>query len=120
MFNSVHVKLLRQSAMLSKVLLAALHLETRATGQAEALMAPVHARAAALCKLYSLAPGGGDVPLAMSIGSAATLGSQRLILCDPIARRLHMRLSLNVATDDLLYVLAADETLPEALRNQIK
>lgn len=43
--------------------------------------------------------------VAQCISAAASLGAKRIILADAAGRRLHMRLTLNVPSDDVRQVL---------------
>lgn len=42
------------------------------------------------------------------VSAAASLGAKRIILAEPAKRRLCMRLTLNVATDDVRQVLQSE------------
>ncbi len=46
------------------------------------------------------------------VAAAGRLAAKRVILADAAAKRLAMRLSLNISTDDLVFALKKDETVP--------
>lgn len=70
-------------------------------------MENVHTRLEGLCQGHS-EPG---VVIGEAVAAAAGLGSKRLILADPGAKRLYMRMSLNVPVDDLSHVLKHEESI---------
>ncbi len=46
------------------------------------------------------------------VAAAGRLAAKRVILADAAARRLTMRLSLNISTDDLVFALKKDQVVP--------
>ena len=71
-------------------------------------MENVHTRLEGLCQGHSEA----RVSIGEAVAAATRLGSKRLILADPGARRLYMRMSLNMPVDDLSHVLKHEESIP--------
>ncbi|CAL8469764.1 g9306 [Coccomyxa elongata] len=108
MFRAVHMRLLGNVCRLEKILLAALVIETRATGRSDAVLRGVATRMQQLCSARGEPePYCGDV-----VSAAVRLGAKRLILAGPGAHRLAMRLALNVSTDDVVTVLKSETTIP--------
>lgn len=103
-FNSPSSCMLQESSFLEQILLIALLLEIRQTGKCEVSMSDVADRINILCT---------DSPpsYASVLASAMSLASRRLVLCSPGMHRTRMKISLNVPTDDLMYVLTNDQAL---------
>ncbi|KAK9805893.1 hypothetical protein WJX73_002145 [Symbiochloris irregularis] len=114
MFGSAHMRLLRASPLLDKVLLAALLLETKATGRVDAVLTNVARRVEEILtgrlELSSLST--NDV-----VACASRLATQRLLLADCPSTRQLMRLSLNVPQADVVHVLTEDSSGMPWMRN---
>ena len=81
-------------------------LQTNA-GHTDVMLESVYNRLEGLCQGHSeVSVSVGDV-----VAAACRLGSIRLILCDAAAKRLYMRLSLNVPVDDLSHVLKNEDSI---------
>ena len=78
-----------------------------ASGHTDVIMDNVHMRLEGLCTGHSEA----KVSIGEAVAAAVRLGSKRLILADPGAKRLYMRMSLNMPVDDLSHVLKHEETI---------
>ncbi len=76
-------------------------------GHTDVMMENVHVRLEGLCQGHSEP----SVPIGAAVAAAARLGSKRIILADPGAKRLYMRMSLNVPVDDLSHILKHEETV---------
>lgn len=76
-------------------------------GHTDVVMENVHTRLEGLCQGHSEP----SVSIGDTVAAGARLGSKRLILADPGAKRLYMRMSLNVPVDDLSHVLKHEETI---------
>ncbi|KAL4434835.1 hypothetical protein ABPG77_005362 [Micractinium sp. CCAP 211/92] len=109
MFNTGHVKMLRESCRLERLLLAAVYLETNSSGRAECVLQDAWERLRVLCSQNCEAQA---YDFASVVERAAELGAKRLLICDPGARRVRAKVALNVPTSDLLMVLADDPDLP--------
>ncbi|KAL3142669.1 hypothetical protein ABBQ38_002975 [Trebouxia sp. C0009 RCD-2024] len=107
MFQATHMQMMRNCCRLEKMLLASIHMESRAKGHTEVMMEDVHRRLEGLCQGHSEP----QVSIGDAVAAAARLGSKRLLLADPASKRLYMRVSLNVPVDDLSHVLKHDETI---------
>ncbi|PRW61222.1 Origin recognition complex subunit 1 [Chlorella sorokiniana] len=108
MFNTGHMKLLREGCRLDKLLLAAIYLETVSSGNPECLLADVWERLRLLAS-YNQEPA---YDFAAVLERAAELGAKRLIICDPGARRVRVKVALNVASNDVCSALSRDAELP--------
>ena len=102
------MKLMAASSRLERLLLAAMHLEARYSGRAEALLEAVGDRLDQLCA----ANNEPKYPFTAVLECAVALGSSRLLLCEPGHKRLKAKIALNVPVNDLLYVLTNDADLP--------
>ncbi|KAL4423946.1 hypothetical protein ABPG75_001247 [Micractinium tetrahymenae] len=109
MFNTGHVKMLREACRLERLLLAAVYLETNSSGRAECMLQDAWERLRLLCSQNCEAQG---YDFASVVERAAELGAKRLLICDPAARRVRAKVALNVPTSDLLMVLTDDPDLP--------
>lgn len=109
MFNTGHVRLLREACRLERLVLAAIYLETSSSGRAECLLGDVWERLRVLCSQNCEAQ---RYDFGSVLERAAELGSKRLIICDPAVRRLRAKVALNVATNDLTMMLTIDAELP--------
>lgn len=98
----------QQGTPLERLLLAAVHLETRFGGRAEVGVGAV------LARLRSMLSAAGQEPVATgaALEAGQALAAARLLLCDAPARRLKARVVLNMPAPELLYVLTADEEMP--------
>ena len=77
-------------------------------GRPEAQLAQVATRVNMLCEVHAKP----RVSIGDCAAAALRLGAKRLLLTDPGARRLHMRIALNMPLDDAVYILHNDETFP--------
>lgn len=109
MFNTGHVKMLRESCRLERLLLAAVYLETNSSGRAECVLQDAWERLRLLCSQNCEAQ---SYDFASVVERAAELGAKRLLICDPGVRRVRAKVALNVPTSDLLMVLTDDPDLP--------
>ena len=75
------------------------------TGLQEARMAPVAERVLDMCASHSEP----QPHVFQCVSAAASLASKRVILADPAARRLRMRLGLNVPVDDARQALQSGD-----------
>ncbi|KAA6424992.1 MAG: origin recognition complex subunit 1-like [Trebouxia sp. A1-2] len=107
MFQATHMQMMRNCCRLEKMLLAAVLMESRARGHTDVMMENVHVRLEGLCQGHSEP----NVAVGAAVAAATRLGSKRLILADPGAKRLYMRMSLNVPVDDLSHILKHEDTI---------
>ncbi|KAL0033288.1 hypothetical protein WJX77_001908 [Trebouxia sp. C0004] len=107
MFQATHMQMMRNCCRLEKMLLASVLMESRARGHTDVMMENVHVRLEGLCQGHSEP----SVAIGAAVAAAVRLGSKRLILADPGAKRLYMRMSLNVPVDDLSHILKHEETI---------
>lgn len=103
-FNTPHTNMVRESSKLERLLLAAIHLESRYTGRLEVVLENVANRLTSLCDNKS-------PPFMAVLHCAVSLAARRIILCDGGHRRLKANVALNVPSDDLIFVLIDDEEL---------
>ncbi len=107
-FATLYFRFIRECCRLERLILAAVHLEARYSGRAEATLDAVADRLAALC-----ADNGEEAyPFAVVLERAVGLGAKRLLLCDPGRKRLGAKVALNVPDADLLLALRDDAELP--------
>jgi origin recognition complex subunit 1 len=103
-FNTPHTNMVRESSKLERLLLAAIHLESRYTGRLEVVLENVANRLTGLCD--NKAP-----PFMAVLQCAVSLAARRIILCDGGHKRLKANVALNVPSDDLIFVLINDGEL---------
>jgi origin recognition complex subunit 1 len=115
-FNTLHVKIMEASSRLERLVLAALHLESRFTGRPEALLEAVADRLDQLCMANNEPRYSFSAVLQCTVG----LGAARLLLCDPGHKRLKAKVALNVPVNDLLYVLTKDNAELPWLAERLK
>ena len=96
--------MVRASSKLARLVLAAIYLEVRFTGQCEVVLGNVASRLTPM--LDNKAP-----PFTSVLCCAVSLCSSKLILCDGAHRRLKAKVALNIPSDDLLSVLKSDKQL---------
>lgn len=103
-FSSPHIKIIRQSCKAERLFLAALHLETRYTGQCEVPLANVASRLAVLSH--------GKVSRFTTVVQCAVgLAARKVVICDVASKRLKAKVALNVPVEDVTYVLTNDKDL---------
>ena len=111
-FNNPHTSLIRGCSKLERLLLAAIHLESRYTGRCEVVLENVANRVTAFCENKAR-------PFIDLLQCAMNLASSRLILSDDGHHRLKATVALNVPSDDLIYVLTNDKELAH-ISDQLK
>lgn len=106
-FSTPQLRLLQQSPLLSRLVLASVQLESHYAGQCEVDIKSVYDR---LKELYSVMHY-DKISFAMYSEIVINLISQRLLLSDNATCRILRKIALNIRPDDLVAVLKADNDL---------
>jgi len=103
-FSTPHIKMVRDSSTLELLLLCAIVLESRYTGQCEVYLDNAASRLSTL--------GNTTIPpFSALLQCAVGLAARKVVLCDAGHKRLKAKLALNVPVDDISYVLSNDPDL---------
>lgn len=103
-FDTPHVKMVRESSKLELLILGAIVLESRYTGQSEVSLENVGERLSTMGRVKV-------PPFSALLACTVGLAARKVILCDGTHKRLKAKVALNVPIDDLSYVLNNDAEL---------
>jgi origin recognition complex subunit 1 len=104
-FNTPQLRMIRHSPLMERLLLAAVHLESRYAGRCEVSLEGAYNRYVEMDAAH------GRPQFSTILECVVSMAERKLLVCEAGHRRLAVKVALNVRTDDLIGALSDDPEL---------